>query len=166
MSKASYDYFKGSTVTTTVHECTHGINADLRNRFFPGKMVNCFYLMDSNYVYFDEPPFRKRDVIPFIPSKYKSSSLYGLYVTSPHWDDRPLYLWDEWVAYVNGAMTGAEYSIKNSIIFGYFAGAVLKKMASPSFEARYGLLSLADILLSRLPPSDDVSSLFKWLTDA
>lgn len=146
LSLKNYNYFKGDTPTTTVHECTHGINADLRNKFFPAQRVNCFYLLRDNYISFNEPNWRKREVIPFIPQEYKSGPLYTTYVSGSNWDDRPLYLWDEWVAYINGAMLGEMYSINFALIFGFYAGSVLKK------EMNFGLLDLFDLLCFTLEP--------------
>lgn len=144
LSLASYNYFRGDTDTTTIHECSHGINADLRNKFYPGKRENCFYLLNDEYAHFPEPNWRKREVIPYIPDEYRRGTLYSTYVSGSNWDDRPLYLWDEWTAYVNGAMTGASYSITNAITFGYYAGAVLKK------EHSFGLRDFFDFVLFRL----------------
>lgn len=144
MSQSSFNYFKGDTATTTVHECTHGINSDLRNKFYPGGRHNCFYLLNSQYAHFPEPNWKKREVIPYVPPEYRSGILWDTYVAKSNWDDQPLYLWDEWVAYVNGSELGEVYSINHALVFGFYAGAVLKK------EMNFGLHDLFDLLCFRL----------------
>lgn len=165
LSLKAYNYFKGDTETTTVHECTHGINADLRNKFHPGGRHNCFYLLRDEWIHFAEPNWRKREVIPFIPAEYCSGILFTTYVSGSNWDDQPLYLWDEWVAYVNGSELGETYSVNHALVFGFYAGAVLKR------EMNFGLHDLFDLLCFRLElklrgseQQQTYEKLRKWLT--
>lgn len=88
------------------HECTHGTNADIRNA--AGGRVNGFYCLRGRAAVVPEPGCRKRDAAAFIPRSLRGSR-YHLYVAGQAaWDDRPLYLWDEWVAYLNGADAGID----------------------------------------------------------
>lgn len=174
LSASQYNYYRGDTDTTTIHECTHGINANLRNAamieeacldeeqrealqqqsanylvpFALGPYIashslpipsplqqaldslaqplNAFYCMDSRYVLFPEPACRKSHAVPYIPDSQKHG-IYDTYVSGQEaWDDRPLYLFDEWSGYCNGALTGAEYSITYAIQFGYFTWGILR----------------------------------------
>lgn len=98
------------TRTTNAHETTHMITSDLRNahRQSSGKKVNGFYVTQGKGVIVEEPKIRKSDMIPFVPQSLKSYR-YSLYVAGSHtWDDTPTYIFDEWVAYVNGGMTGVD----------------------------------------------------------
>jgi hypothetical protein len=55
-----------------------------------------------------EPGIRKSQVAPYIPMVLRESR-FSLYITgSTAWDDRPLYVWDEWFAYVNGGEVGVD----------------------------------------------------------
>jgi hypothetical protein len=65
--------------------------------------VNCLYLLDNQLVVVPEPAFRKRAVAAAIPKELRESR-FRTYITGQEsWDDTPLYVWDEWVAYINGA---------------------------------------------------------------
>ncbi len=62
---------------------------------------------------FPEPKFRKSQIASFIPEILRGFR-YPTYVTGQtEWDDSPLYLFDEWSAYVNGGATGVEMVEKN-----------------------------------------------------
>ena len=91
---------------TCAHETTHMINAELRNKLQKDKKINAFYLPPGWAFVVEEPNMRKSRVAEFVPSEARGNR-YKLYVQrSKSWDDRPLYLVDEWCAYINGAMVG------------------------------------------------------------
>lgn len=95
---------------TNAHETTHMITSDLRNAYSQslGKKVNGFYVMNGKGVILDEPRLRKSDMIPFVPQSLRSYR-YPTYVTGQGaWDDTPTYIFDEWVAYVNGGATSID----------------------------------------------------------
>ncbi len=95
---------------TNAHETTHGINSDLRNQYARQlrKKVNGFYVTGGKGVIIEEPNIRKSAVIPFLPPALRSYR-YNLYIQGQGaWDDVPLYLVDEWVAYVNGGAVSVE----------------------------------------------------------
>lgn len=90
---------------TNVHETAHGIHAYLRNSY--GKK-NGFYTLQGRGVLVDEPRMRKRQVADFVPQSLRSYR-FGTYITGQTaWDDTPLYVYDEWTAYVLGGMTNVE----------------------------------------------------------
>lgn len=94
---------------THAHETSHGIHSDIRNNHNDtGVRANGFYLLDGRAALVAEPNIRKAQAAPFIPQSLRGSR-YGTYVTgSQAWDDTPLYLWDEWNAYVNGGAAGVD----------------------------------------------------------
>lgn len=94
---------------TLGHETSHGIHSYIRNRLnTTGRPVNGFYVLNDQAVIVPEPPIRKRQVAPYVPQSLRGSR-YSVYVTgASDWDDRPLYIWDEWVAYTNGGIVGVE----------------------------------------------------------
>lgn len=91
---------------TNAHETTHSINSVLRNS--QGYGYNGFYLTKDKGFIIKEPSIRKRDLIKYIPVNLRSYR-YPTYITGQTvWDDQPLYVFDEWVSYVNGAAVSVE----------------------------------------------------------
>lgn len=139
---ARWDYYKSpGSDCTSAHEGTHGINNDIRNSAgnftsldmlceekgtlrkpswclstqYPNSnaRVNGFYVGENRSIVIAEPKTRKRDCQAFIPSSFHKMR-YGLYVQGQtEWDDSPLYLFDEWVAYSNGAHCGVDLAKRN-----------------------------------------------------
>lgn len=107
-------HFRDSNRMTWAHETTHGINAKLRNQRFMKlrSPVNAFYCLDGKCVYIPEPKITITRFAPLIPRLIRGLS-YNLYLRQQtrYWDDRPLYILDEWVAYTNGAIAGKEYNL-------------------------------------------------------
>ena len=99
-------YYDSDKVTHG-HETTHGINSHLRNYFNDtGETANGFYVLNDRGALVVEPDIRKSEVAQYVPAALRGSR-FSLYVTgSTSWDDRPLYLFDEWVAYTNGGEVG------------------------------------------------------------
>jgi hypothetical protein len=103
-------------LVTKGHETTHGINNYLRNTFNKtGKKANAFYVLQGRYIVLVEPPVTMADAIPHIPSRFQGSR-YQLYLVQQRtsWNDRPLYIYDEWVSYVNGTAVGIDLA-KNGL---------------------------------------------------
>lgn len=128
---------------TSAHECTHGVNAALRNSHSMGRLdifiepskilgitvgkphpklvqgfagisggfggeINAFYVLKNRAVILPEPAFHKGDITQFIPNSFRLDR-YATYVAGQHdWDGQPLYIFDEWTAYINGAMTATD----------------------------------------------------------
>ena len=101
-------YFDSDLVTTG-HETTHGINSHLRNhKNDSGRRANGFYVLRDRGVIIPEPPVRKSAAARFVPVSLREMR-YKTYVTgSQSWDDTPLYLFDEWVAYTNGNLVALD----------------------------------------------------------
>lgn len=100
--------------STTAHETTHGLNAFLRTRYMLAleRRVNAFYLGADRFVVLDEPGIRKSVVADFVPASLRGDR-FELYVQNQkEWDDTPLYIFDEWVAYVNGSEVALEEAAK------------------------------------------------------
>lgn len=98
---------------TNAHESTHGINADIRNSHKDSTSINGFYVMNGKGVLIYEPKMRKSEMVPFVPKSLQGFR-YPTYVAGQQvWDGRPFYIFDEWVAYVNGASVNVEDALKN-----------------------------------------------------
>lgn len=90
---------------TCAHETAHGIHATCRNKHTRnGRRVNAFYMRGGKVALVDEPKFLIRDVTRHIPQCLRGYR-YTLYFRDQlrDWDDRPLYVMDEWTAYICGA---------------------------------------------------------------
>ena len=96
-------------LVTLGHETCHGIHAYIRNKFNKlGRKANGFYVLNGKGVLVAEPRIRKSQIGQFVPKSLQLSR-YNLYVAGQtEWDDTPLYIWDEWNAYVNGSATGVD----------------------------------------------------------
>jgi hypothetical protein len=90
--------------STSAHENSHQINSELRNFYTPElkKRVNAFYVLDGKAALIEEPDIRMSFVKQFVPESLKSFR-WKTYFIKDEWDDRPLYIMDEWSAYVIGA---------------------------------------------------------------
>lgn len=146
----NYRYFSvaGNKITST-HECSHGIASQIRQ----GR-TNGFYLLDNRAIRLEEPDGRKSDCVKFIPAEMRYSR-FAMYVTGQKdWETSPLYLFDEWVAYRNGAacllyLDGAE-GLGTDYLFGPIEFAVYgiaTAMAHPRADiVEFAKWLLADVL--------------------
>ena len=97
---------------TNAHETTHGINSELRNAHPESTKVNAFYCLQGRGAILYEPDCVKNDCKKFLPENIRSYR-YQLYIRGQQaWNDRPLYIFDEWIAYINGATTNVD-DVKN-----------------------------------------------------
>lgn len=104
-----------SDLITKGHETTHGINNWLMNNGDPpdggdGRwhLQIGLYLLDNRSVVIWEPDMKKDKVAEHVPTTLRGSR-YDHYVAGqPAWNDHPLYLWDEWTAYINGTEVGLD----------------------------------------------------------
>lgn len=97
------DYYCDPDLVTCAHEVSHGIHAHLRNYFNPNDArANAFYILSDRACFVVEPDILKHEATPFVPQSLREFR-FGTYVSGQSaWDDTPLYLWDEWNAYING----------------------------------------------------------------
>jgi hypothetical protein len=94
---------------TWAHQVSHGINAQIRNKVYTKEAFNGFYLLQDRSILLREPPITIREIANEIPECLRGPS-YKLYFIdqSDKWNDKPLYLIDEWVAFTNGSEVGKE----------------------------------------------------------
>ena len=106
-------YFESDRVTWG-HETTHGINSHIRNKIAqPGEVG--FYCGYNQVAVVSQPKMTLSQIAGMIPQNLRGSR-YQLYFVSQagDWNDTPLYCFDEWVAYTNGAAVGLETPSDNS----------------------------------------------------
>ncbi len=93
--------YRDSDLITWVHEGTHGINSQLRNEFRrPG-----FYVLRNRAVLLNkEPNTTLTQVARIVPVSLRGD-VYQLYLIDSQrwWNNEPSYVFDEFVAYTNGA---------------------------------------------------------------
>tara|TARA_Y100000034_G_C6824421_1_gene371598 strand:- start:32 stop:994 length:963 start_codon:yes stop_codon:yes gene_type:complete len=95
---------------TNAHETAHGIHSYLRNKYTRerDRKVNGLYVLEGRGVIVEEPKMRKSDINKFVPKNLRSYR-YDTYLAGQKaWDDTPLYIYDEWNAYILGGMTNVE----------------------------------------------------------
>lgn len=91
---------------TNAHETTHMVNNDIRNA--QGQGYNGFYVRQGRGVVVKEPRIKKNDMKPFLP-KNLCSYRYKTYVEGQQsWNDQPLYIMDEAIAYWNEGVLAVE----------------------------------------------------------
>lgn len=108
---AGHPYRHGD-LATWAHETTHGLNARIRNEYrakhgYP--KINAFYCLDGRAVILPEPDTTIRRVSEVVPPMFRGR-LYQNYLVSQQqwWNDRPLYLGDEWLSYFHDALVSKE----------------------------------------------------------
>jgi len=131
--------YKDNDKITWGHETTHGINSDLRQKFSrieaknnPWSLVgtwvddihghkifksyariNGFYVLEDKAVIIKEPNTTITAAAKLVPGTLRGG-VYQLYMIhqAQSWDDTPLYVFDEWTAYGNGAAVRLDLEIK------------------------------------------------------
>lgn len=97
--------------STNAHETAHGIHSDLRNEYQSkmGVRVNGFYALEGRGVIIEEPGIKMSHAVKFVPENLRSYR-WNLYMVQQlrDWNDTPLYICDEWNAYVLGGMCGVD----------------------------------------------------------
>jgi hypothetical protein len=98
--------------STTAHEATHYINSSLRSKAIRNKDLkgkyNGFYVVNRGGIYLLEPPFPKSVVANYIPESIRGR-IFPTYIAGAlDWEDRPLYIVDEWVSFYNGGIVAVE----------------------------------------------------------
>lgn len=99
---AGHPYRNPQNLVNWAHEGTHGVNSRIRNA--AGRPnVNALYCLEGRAVVLREPNLRiSQHIAPLVPRELRGQIL------GSGWDDRPLYVLDEWVAYTNGTAAGLD----------------------------------------------------------
>lgn len=95
---------------TQAHETAHGIHNTYRNKYSRGgPRTNALYMGQGHVALIREPKFRIREISPQIPACLRGYR-YKLYFVEQlkYWDDYPLYVLDEWTAYICGGETAVD----------------------------------------------------------
>jgi hypothetical protein len=142
------DYYRqkyAADINTMCHECSHDVNNRLTNQH-GGMGVYGFYVGDGKAAVFREPKVRISDIARRVQTRYRNYDLYFNQV-GPQQDTSPLYILDEWVAAINGAVTSHERNAGDTgdrymaAEFSHYANAVLQTIR----EMDPGYPELADL---------------------
>ena len=104
--------WEGPDQATWAHEVTHLINADIRNQYRAKHgydRINAFYCLENRAAVLDEPKITLGEVAERIAPD-RRGRLYDLYLVRAQqwWNNQPLYVFDEWIAYYNDARVSVE----------------------------------------------------------
>lgn len=130
----NHRYRYPNNLLTWTHETTHGINANIRDTHKDAYKVNGFYVLKDRALVIYEPRLTIRDVSREVPHSLRGPG-YDLYLIQQQggWNDRPLYLFDEWIAYTNGSECGKElnhtgwwFELLQSVNFSVYCTCVVK----------------------------------------
>jgi hypothetical protein len=104
---AGHIYANRNDKTNWAHETVHGLNSRLRGQVGPG--VSPFYIGNGRYWIVANPKTTLTRVSQQIDPKWRRH-IYDLYFRQqlPSWNDTPLYVLDEWTAYLSGAEVSRE----------------------------------------------------------
>lgn len=167
-------------IMTIAHETTHEINADIRNKNGDGLKIVGFYLGNNNACIFPQPNFTKDKIAQFVPNALQGLSFNEYVMGMTEWNDSPLYIYDEWRAYINGGTAAVDYverglykdgwtnAVSNPLEFSVYACAILLaiKQYDPNYlnntpnylrYTNYSLMNSYDVYMR-----GSVMEQFKW----
>lgn len=133
---------------TEAHENTHQINSEMRGRLGDGR--NAFYCLNDKCIVFREPPVRLSDVAKAVRVRGKVYDLY-LVQAQQWWENEPLYLLDEMVAYTNGAIVGKKYGVNG-----------WEYERDRAQELTYYAYTLCDLMKDRGLDDKDIRAFIAW----
>jgi hypothetical protein len=108
------------------HETTHGIHSRLRNKhsksstlikdgnktsWYSIDRINCFYVLENRAIVLKEPKTTIRAAQKHVPTMLRGPVWH--YMNASSWNNTPLYIFDEWVSYCNGAAVRHDLQIKD-----------------------------------------------------
>ena len=164
------------SLTSSCHECSHMASAEIRNK--ERVKSNAFYLFNDKAYKCTEPNLRKSDAAQYIHSQLRYSRFKTYITGQTAWDDQPLYIMDEWNAYIAGAECAIEISKKGinqnkgtDISFGpiefliYSCGLILaiKKKDPRFFEKELDFMGFVRYQRDRaLSAATEANSIYPW----
>jgi len=106
--------YSGQSRSTNAHETAHFIHNVLMNAhtISTKKPMNGFYVLNGKAAVIEEPKMKRSFVKNFVPLKLRSYR-WKTYFEKSDWEDRPLYILDEWSAYIIGGKVCVD-DIKNN----------------------------------------------------
>jgi hypothetical protein len=161
-----------------VHESTHGVNGVLRNQYHQP----AFYVLHNRAVLLKEPNTTLAVVAGQIPVSLRGMDYEShLIEMQRYWNDQPTYVFDEWVAYTNGAearqvlgITARHETVELALEYCVYAAYVPQDKQTKLFY-RWQVERVMNLFyehsgppsayLKNLREADDAAGLRKWLRD-
>lgn len=142
----NYKYYRNPTNSiNSTHELTHGINSQIQNKF----NMQGYYCLENREIHLPEASGKKSDCIKFIPTDMRAGR-FKTYVTGQQaFANQPLYLLDEWIAYINGAKCMLFMNGKEGKMTDYLFGPVE--------------LCVYGIATALANPRQDIDDLVRWM---
>lgn len=103
---------------TNVHETAHGISSDIRNEYYKNYEcdIEALYYGNGKAIILEQPKLLISNIPKHIPESLRSYRFKLYFVDQlKYWDSSPLYILDEWVAYIWGARCALEDYEKSNI---------------------------------------------------
>lgn len=94
--------YRSKDLINWAHETTHGLNSKIRGSL--GPELRAFYVLKGRCWICSDCDFKMGRVGAIVPRLVRGNVYH--YLKAPDWQDRPSYLLDEWVAYLNGTEAG------------------------------------------------------------
>ena len=106
----SPDLTRGESRSTQAHETSHFIHSELRMKEAKANGGNprAFFIPPDKGFSIREANFKKSAISKYIPSSLQYSRFNVYIIGAPGWEDSPLYIFDEWNAYINGATVAVD----------------------------------------------------------
>jgi hypothetical protein len=106
----------GEGLVHLAHESTHAINSRIRNAAAPNSVFNAFFVGHGTACILREPRVPLSAIAQFVPAELRGPTSFNLYLVrqAGQWNDQPLYVLDEWTAYVNGAAVGLDNATRDN----------------------------------------------------
>lgn len=106
--------YTDSDKVTWAHETSHGIASNLRQKFSDRGKINGFYCLNDRAAIIKEPKTTIRAAASRVPQSLKGD-VFNLYLVqqASSWNDIPLYICDEYVAYSNGSAARKDLQIQD-----------------------------------------------------
>jgi len=106
--------YKDADKITYAHECSHGINSNIRNKYSNLGKINAFYCLQNRAIVLKEPDITLAKVARAVPDSLRGS-VYRLYLINQqrYWNHEPLYVLDEFDSYINGSVCRLDLKIEN-----------------------------------------------------
>lgn len=107
--------YRNSDRATWGHETTHGIHSILRNLHQANGRKNAFYVLNNRAIILPEPPVTLGAASMYVPYALRGAT-WDLYMVQgrQQYENQPLNICDEWVAYTNGTEVGLDLKLDRS----------------------------------------------------
>jgi hypothetical protein len=136
--------YRDSDKITWTHEGTQGIASYLRGQYSQYGNYNGFYVLKNRACIIKEPNTTISKVARLVPNSLKGE-VYNLYMVQQaySWNDSPLYILDEFVAYTNGSdcrldlkIVDRSESVRYMVEFGVYSMCLAQSCQSndPQFK--------------------------------